>query len=920
MELFLPYPSNLITSDQTGQFASNTALIASGALLYSWIIVGSGAGGGGISAAELAATGAKITSLSGYVGNISGYLDNRFSLTGSNLDSKINSLSGFSTSTFATIINLGTTGSNLYNIIIGLSGDAASRYATLINLTATGANLQGQINSINTAGYITTGLADLRFVHLAGDETISGIKTFRGPINIETFGGDGLVVNINGISGTYAGNTGAGNEVNIFQGQLKSIPNNVTVDWVSRVLSGEWLTNAAGVNPLNIVNFQRLTDTSGAIISQISASAAGVSQLNGKSGIVTLVGTGGITITTAGQQIIISGGASGAGGGSGITQSQLDSYSGYASGHFLDKLTATSQSVFSKVGFSKLLTLTGGTLYPEGAGSTYNAPDGAGDAAFTGQLSIDGEFISAGTFSGSSTVSVNGWDLVNRTFFLEDSVNSIVIDFGNQLLSGNWRIADTGIDPLSIVSLNRLNSASGLLETNLALTGSNLYNLTVNASGQYNTNFATVINLTQTGVTLGAKITSLSGFVGNVSGALQALIINNANNISGNLGLTGSNLYTLVTGLSGQANTNFATIANLTQTGATLGAKIDSLSGFVGNASGALQTLIVNNSTNLSGNLALTGSNLYLLVTGFSGQANINFATVANLTQTGVTLGAKIDSLSGFVGNSSGALQTLLINNSANLSGNLFTTGTLLSAVKITGSSVVNNVNFTGLGGTLVFTSGGFTFISGAAAGGGGGVTSIAGLAGAVTISGTGTISTNVISSQIYISGGGTKTIKTWGAVDNEPPASNYATFNTRNSHPLLSFDEIVQQASVFRGRVPESTNFLNGLTISAQWVAEASVTGTTISGTIGWDAAIERIVSGGQSLDVDGFGTAKTIVALSGYQNGITRTTSVNFTTGDLPAGFGAGDMFRLRIRRDVANDNSTGNAQLLQVDMTLQ
>lgn len=44
-----------------------------------------------------------------------------------------------------------------------------------------------------------------------------------------------------------------------------------------------------------------------------------------------------------------------------------------------------------------------------------------------------------------------------------------------------------------------------------------------------------------------------------------------------------------------------------------------------------------------------------------------------------------------------------------------------LSAVRVTGSNVITNANLTGYGGTLVFQSGGFVFISGGAGGGGGG-------------------------------------------------------------------------------------------------------------------------------------------------------------------------------------------------------
>lgn len=52
-----------------------------------------------------------------------------------------------------------------------------------------------------------------------------------------------------------------------------------------------------------------LTGVSGALVAQISASAAGVSTLNGQSGMLTLQGAGSVSVITNGQTIIISGSA-----------------------------------------------------------------------------------------------------------------------------------------------------------------------------------------------------------------------------------------------------------------------------------------------------------------------------------------------------------------------------------------------------------------------------------------------------------------------------------------------------------------------------------------------------------------------------------------------------------------------------------
>lgn len=58
-------------------------------------------------------------------------------------------------------------------------------------------------------------------------------------------------------------------------------------------------------------------------------------------------------------------------------------------------------------------------------------------------------------------------------------------------------------------------------------------------------------------------------------------------------------------------------------------------------------------------------------------------------------------------------------NNAINLSGQLAATGALLSAVHVSGSSTIQNPNFSGIGGTMVLQSGSFILISGGAGGGG---------------------------------------------------------------------------------------------------------------------------------------------------------------------------------------------------------
>jgi hypothetical protein len=147
----------------------------------------------------------------------------------------------------------------------------------------------------------------------------------------------------------------------------------------------------------------------------------------------------------------------------------------------------------------------------------------------------------------------------------------------------------------------------------------------------------------------------------------------------------------------------------------------------------------------------------------------------------------------------------------------------------------------------------------------------------------------------------------------NQPPAANYATLNLRNGHLVLEFDTTTQETAIFAGKLPRHYAG-GGITAYVSWMA-ASAT----SGTGGWDVTFERDADGGDDLDSDSFATAQTITAQTvPGSSGVVKVTSVAITAG--AAGTDsvvAGDDFRLRIRRDVANDTAAGDLQLLSVEL---
>lgn len=160
----------------------------------------------------------------------------------------------------------------------------------------------------------------------------------------------------------------------------------------------------------------------------------------------------------------------------------------------------------------------------------------------------------------------------------------------------------------------------------------------------------------------------------------------------------------------------------------------------------------------------------------------------------------------------------------------------------------------------------------------------------------------------------GSKLIAVFRPRDNEPPSSNYATLDTRNGHEVLDFDTTTQETSIYSGVIPAHYNG-SGLTVQIT----SSLT-SAVSGTLGYVAAFERMDAGGLDIDADSFasdqtGTAATVPGTSGP----TMTHTITFSNSQID-GLVAGDPYRLRVRRDVANDSAAGDGEILRVKLEMQ
>lgn len=145
-----------------------------------------------------------------------------------------------------------------------------------------------------------------------------------------------------------------------------------------------------------------------------------------------------------------------------------------------------------------------------------------------------------------------------------------------------------------------------------------------------------------------------------------------------------------------------------------------------------------------------------------------------------------------------------------------------------------------------------------------------------------------------------------------EATATNYATLNQRNLHPMLEFDSATQETAIWTGVMPRHYGAGN-ITINVTWSAVPT------TGNVGWGVTIERVQAGTLDIDADSFATEQIVTATTvNGTSGIPLTTGVTATAGSTGTdSIAAGETFRLRLRRDVATDTAAGDAQVLSVEM---
>jgi hypothetical protein len=147
----------------------------------------------------------------------------------------------------------------------------------------------------------------------------------------------------------------------------------------------------------------------------------------------------------------------------------------------------------------------------------------------------------------------------------------------------------------------------------------------------------------------------------------------------------------------------------------------------------------------------------------------------------------------------------------------------------------------------------------------------------------------------------------------NNPPASAYSTPDTRNAHLVLDFDGSTDEEAVFPGVLPSGYNG-GGLTCDI-YTAFTSAT----SGSVRFQAAIERIDTSSLDIDADSFASFQSAGGSAPGTSGQVIKVTITFTDGSQMDSLAAGEAFRLKIRRDAdgtsGTDDITTDAEVLRV-----
>lgn len=145
-------------------------------------------------------------------------------------------------------------------------------------------------------------------------------------------------------------------------------------------------------------------------------------------------------------------------------------------------------------------------------------------------------------------------------------------------------------------------------------------------------------------------------------------------------------------------------------------------------------------------------------------------------------------------------------------------------------------------------------------------------------------------------------------AMDNDPPATLYATFDVINNISTLGFNDSATWGAVFKSVLPQFSALGSGIIVHVKWASVAAVTGAAVFG-----AAYERM---NLTFNSDHFGSQVTATTTTSGTAGVLNDTSITIPYPNMGTTV-SGDPYRLQIQRIGANGSDTlvGNAEVVFV-----
>jgi len=158
-------------------------------------------------------------------------------------------------------------------------------------------------------------------------------------------------------------------------------------------------------------------------------------------------------------------------------------------------------------------------------------------------------------------------------------------------------------------------------------------------------------------------------------------------------------------------------------------------------------------------------------------------------------------------------------------------------------------------------------------------------------------------------------TLCVFTALNNEPPAANFATLDTRNAIPVLDFDDSTNETAEFGSFMPRNYDG-GGLTVTLGWMA----TDTTVTPhNCIWDAAFKSVTNDEDDLDSKAYAAVNSVTDQEASASGEVSYCTITFTDGADMDSVAKGEYFRFKVTRDAANgsDNLTDDAELVFVEI---